>query len=81
MHDTAKVFWSGRSQAVRLPMEFRFQGQEVRIRKQGASVILEPIPRDWSWLDGLKPLDADAADAALEQAGEQSRPELDELFR
>ncbi|MCC6539331.1 MAG: AbrB/MazE/SpoVT family DNA-binding domain-containing protein [Bryobacterales bacterium] len=81
MQDTAKVFWSGRSQAVRLPMEFRFEGQEVRIRRQGASVILEPIPRDWSWLDALQPLDEDAADAALEKQAEQSRPELDELFR
>jgi antitoxin VapB len=30
MADTAKIFWSGRSQAVRLPKEFRFEGSEVR---------------------------------------------------
>lgn len=29
---TAKLFWSGRSQAVRLPKDFRFSGDEVRIR-------------------------------------------------
>ena len=33
----------GNSQAVRLPREFRFQGDEVRIRKEGDAVILEPI--------------------------------------
>ena len=80
MADSAKVFWSGRSQAVRLPLEFRFEVSEVRIRRQGASVILEPIPRDWSWLDALDALDPDAADAALEPQAEQSRPGLDDLF-
>ena len=45
--ETAEVFWSGRSQAVRLPKEFRFDGDEVRIRRHGAAVILEPIPNDW----------------------------------
>ena len=32
MAKTAKLFWSGRSQAVRLPKEFRMNGEEVRIR-------------------------------------------------
>ena len=50
---TAKVFWSGRSQAVRLPKEFRVDGDEVRIRRQGSKIILEPIPEDWAWLDAL----------------------------
>lgn len=40
---TAKLFKSGRSQAVRLPKEFRFEGKEVRIRREGARVILEPV--------------------------------------
>jgi antitoxin VapB len=31
--ETAKIFWSGRSQAVRLPKEFRFDSDEVRIRR------------------------------------------------
>ena len=42
MSKTAKLFWSGRSQAVRLPKEFRMEGNEVRIRKRGAAVVLEP---------------------------------------
>lgn len=44
--ETAKLFWSGRSQAVRLPKEFRIAGKEVRIRRHGAAIILEPIPTD-----------------------------------
>lgn len=53
MLKTTKLFWSGRSQAVRLPKEFRMKGHEVRIRKQGAAVILEPIASDWEWLDAV----------------------------
>jgi len=41
----AKVFWNGRSQAIRLPKEFRFQGDEVEIRRDGRKVILEPLKR------------------------------------
>ena len=29
------------------------EGVEVRIRKQGAAVILEPMASDWAWLDGI----------------------------
>ena len=39
---TAKLFRNGRSQAVRLPREFRFEGNEVRIRQVGEGVLLEP---------------------------------------
>ena len=39
----AKLFMNGRSQAVRLPKEFRFEGTEVRIRRSGNGVLLEPI--------------------------------------
>jgi antitoxin VapB len=45
---TAKLFRNGRSQAVRLPKEFRFEGEEVEIRRQGRNVILMPVPRrEW----------------------------------
>ena len=53
MSETAKLFLSGRSQAVRLPKEFRMEGDEVRIRRQGAAVVLEPIASDWGWLDAI----------------------------
>ena len=52
MAQTAKLFWSGRSQAVRLP-KCRMEGSEVRIRRQGRTVILEPIAEDWAWLDAI----------------------------
>ncbi len=42
---TAKLFMHGRSQAVRLPKEFRFSGTEVRVSKIGDKVILEPIEK------------------------------------
>ena len=77
----AKVFWSGRSQAVRLPKEFRFSGDEVRIRRQGNRVILEPIGEDWSWLEqSRQAVDPDFVEGALEKQDEQQRPALDDLF-
>lgn len=80
--ETAKLFWSGRSQAVRLPKEYRFEGEEVRIRRHGAAVILEPLPKDWSWLDAVSgPLDRDMIEAAREQPTQQKRPGLGKLFR
>jgi hypothetical protein len=45
----AKLFWTGRSQAVRLPKEFRFEGDSVLIRREGNKVILEP---DLGWPPG-----------------------------
>jgi antitoxin VapB len=66
--ETAKLFWSGRSQAVRLPKNFRFRGKEVRIRRDGNAVILEPIADDWSWLDAISgKLDGDFVQAVNEQ--------------
>lgn len=39
---TAKVFKHGNSQAVRLPKEFRFAGEEVQVKRVGAGVLLLP---------------------------------------
>lgn len=58
---TAKIFWSGNSQAVRLPKEFRFEPgtEEVAIRREGEQIILEPVkaeewPADfWRAFDGM----------------------------
>ena len=50
----AKLFLNGRSQAVRLPQEFRFQGDRVRIRRIDQGVLLEPlIPNVSEWFDVL----------------------------
>lgn len=55
MSATAKLFIHGRSQAVRLPKEFRFEGKEVRVSRVGDKVILEPLTIDalmpWALLD------------------------------
>jgi antitoxin VapB len=45
---TAKIFKNGKSQAVRLPKEFRFEGDEVFIKKQGNSVILTPKEKPYA---------------------------------
>ena len=60
----AKVFWTGRSQAVRLPKEFRFVGEEVTIYRAGDQIILEATtverdakgwPLSWWKLAGAAP--------------------------
>lgn len=80
--DTAKVFWSGRSQAVRLPRAFRVDGREVRIRRRGRAIVLEPVPESWGWLDALvDEVDDDFVSAAREQPEATERPELDKVFR
>ena len=47
MMKTAKIFKNGRSQAVRLPKEFRFDCDEVFVQKQGDKVILSAIEPGW----------------------------------
>ena len=64
----AKIFMTGRSQAVRLPKEFRFKGTEVRVSRQGDKVILEPID--------AKPFDPVAFWARIDAAGGRDFPEL-----
>jgi len=60
MPQFAKLFKNGSSQAVRLPREFRFQGDKVRIRRAGNSVILEPVVDDVeTWLEELRSIPAD----------------------
>lgn len=79
---TAKIFWSGRSQAVRLPKDFRFDAETVRIRRHGSAVILEPVTQDWAWLDAISgKLDKDFVSGANEQPEQQARPALDRLFK
>ena len=54
MAATAKMFMHGRSQAVRLPKEFRLPGKEVRVSRVGKGVLLEPIEFDVdAWLARL----------------------------
>lgn len=54
MEKTAKIFTNGRSQAVRLPREFRFEGDRVRIRRVREGVLLEPVLLDnKKWFEEL----------------------------
>ena len=51
---TAKLFANGSSQAVRLPLEMRFAGEEVYVQKIGDSVMLFPKERAWeTFLEGI----------------------------
>jgi len=53
MPETAKIFTSGRSQAVRLPKDFRFKGNEVYIKKEKGKVILSEKPvKTWAEVFG-----------------------------
>jgi antitoxin VapB len=69
----AKLFRNGRSQAVRLPREFRFEGDRVRIRRIGRGVLLEPVDVDvkawFAEMDRLRsePFMADGQDQPLPQ--------------
>ena len=47
---TAKLFKNGQSQAVRLPLEFRFEGSQVYIKRMGTAVILLPEQDTWQLL-------------------------------
>jgi antitoxin VapB len=48
--DTARIFQSGRSQAVRLPKEYRFAGTEVVAKHFGNGVLLLPVDNPWQTL-------------------------------
>lgn len=74
---TAKLFENGRSQAVRLPMEYRFQGDEVAINKIGDIVFLMPKDNKWSgFLSGLSLFSDDFMRDGREEPVEQERERL-----
>ena len=49
---TAKIFENGRSQAVRLPKEYRFNAKEVNVNKIGDAIVLFPADSKWNSLLG-----------------------------
>ena len=75
MAGTAKLFMHGRSQAVRLPKEYRLPGKEVRVSRDGDKVVLEPIDQ---------PFDVKTWRAELRALGDRDflieRPSLDDLL-
>jgi len=48
---TTSLFMNGRSQAVRLPKDFRLPGRRVRIKRQGTGVFIEPLGKE-AWPKG-----------------------------
>ncbi len=72
--DTAKVFESGRGQAVLLPERFRFNTDEVVIRQLGSAAILAPKEFVWqTFLSGLNEFTDDIFENGREQGGQQER--------
>jgi antitoxin VapB len=69
------VFKHGRSQAVRLPKEFRFSGKEVRARRIGRGVLLEPMDERFDLEGWFAKLD-EFRDAAFMPGGREQPPML-----
>jgi antitoxin VapB len=78
----AKLFWNGRSQAVRLPKEFRFKGKRVRVSRMGTGVLLEPIPerRRETVDEWFARLDAMGADPLFPEGRRQNLAPVREHF-
>ncbi len=84
MPQTAKVFRSGNSQAVRLPKEFRLDVAEVDISRDGDAIILRPHRSDaWNSLKAAlaRGFSNDFLISDRDQPPMQERPELDDLFK
>ena len=74
---TAKLFENGRSQAVRLPKEYRFKGNDVYIKRIGEAVILVPVDKDWEvFLHGLNNFSEDFMSEERIQGNNQERENL-----
>lgn len=74
---TAKVFINGRSQAVRLPKEFQFVGNDVLIQKVGDAVLLIPNNKAWTtFLQGLNGFTDDFMKEGRKQPKHDKRTKL-----
>ena len=78
MAATAKLFRNGRSQAVRLPREFRFEGTRVRVRRAGRGVVVEPMFANVT--DWFAELDRFAADPLMADGRRQPSTPEREIF-
>ena len=74
--ETARLFQSGRSQAVRLPKEFRFTGTDVGVRPFGNGVLLLPLDNPWDTLEAALSAFEPGFVLAREQPPQQVRPEI-----
>ena len=73
--EKAKLIMNGGSQAVRLPKAFRFEGQEVYVKRMGKGVLLIPANDSWGMMrEGIELFDGD-----LEHVSEGSFEEREEI--
>ena len=79
----ARLFWNGRSQAVRLPKEFRFEGDRVRVSRMGAGVLLEPMPetKKETVEEWFARMDAMGADPLFPEGRKQNLAPIREYFK
>jgi len=74
---TARLFLNGRSQAVRLPKECQFSGENVYIKKVGDAVLLFPVDKEWEvFLHGLNSFSDDFMSEGRFQGINQDREAL-----
>ena len=74
--DTARIFQSGRSQAVRLPKKYRFEGDQVVVRHFGNGVLLLPLNEPWAMLDAALDAFEPGFQINRDQPAEQLRAEI-----
>ncbi|WP_298955463.1 AbrB/MazE/SpoVT family DNA-binding domain-containing protein [uncultured Methylobacterium sp.] len=80
MGEIAKLFWIDGAQAVRLPEGWRLDGEAVQARREGAAIVLEPVPgtETWDWLQArVQPFDPDVEAALAEDVPQQGRSPSD----
>ena len=71
---TTRLFFSGNSQAVRIPREFQMEGDEVEIRRRGKALVLTPKKRSWTQLaESLKKFTPDFMEKGRKQPLMQKR--------
>ena len=74
---TARLFIDGRTQAVRLPQEYQFEGESVYIHKIGDAVILVPFDKDWEvFMHGINSFSEDFMSEGRMQGNDQDLPAL-----
>jgi antitoxin VapB len=74
---TARLFLNGRSQAVRLPKEYQFNGENVYIKKIGEAVLLVPVDKEWKvFMRGLNNFSDDFMSEGRFQGTDQKREEI-----
>jgi antitoxin VapB len=71
---TTRLFFSGNSQAVRIPKEFQLEADEVEIQRRGSTLILRPKKKSWALLtDSLGKFTEDFMEKGRKQPAAQKR--------